>query len=271
MTDYFVRALVAGAVTGALCGVVGVLIHLRKRAFFATALTHASFPGGIAAALVGVNVSFGAGVFGLLLVALMVALSRLTRQGRNVAAGVVLTLGYALGMAMPALSPGHAVRVDSFLTGSILSIPEGNLIALGALLGVVVLAGVFAWRPLLFSSYDPAGFTASGGRERLTDGLVLTLIALTVILAMPAIGSIIAIAMLAAPAAAAARITRTVGTMVVCSVVLGVTAAVGGLLASRAFDLAAGAAMALVATALYLVAIVLGAIRRGAARTAVSR
>lgn len=253
--DYFAQALLAGAVVGALCGLVGVLVLLRRRAFFTMALTHATFPGGVAAAILGVNVVLGAGVMGLALVGLMAWLSTIRRQGRQVAAGVILSFGYALGMVLMSLAPGLTTKVDAFLTGSILSIPPENLLLLEILLGLVVAAYLAFGKELLFSSFDRRGFQAAGYAEGATDLAVLAIIAGTVVAAMPAIGSILAIAMIAAPAAAARLLTRRIGRMLALSVAFGVGAALLGLWASRALDLAAGGAMALAATAIYLLAL----------------
>lgn len=260
--DYFATALVTGVLIGVLCGLVGVLVVLRRRAFFTVALTHATFPGGVVAAVLGVNIVIGAGIFSIALVALMIWLSRIRRQGSQVAAGVVLSLGYALGMFLLSITPDLSVKVDSFLTGSILSIPTVNVIIIAALLAVVAVAYLGVGKELLYSTFDRRGFVAAGNRESLVDLCALGLITLTVVAVMPAIGSILAIAMIAAPAAAARVLTRHVGRMLAIACVLGAASAVGGLLASRYLGLAAGGAIAIVATALFLLALAVGHLRR---------
>lgn len=263
--DYFTRALLAGAVVGALCGLVGVLVLLRRRMFFTMALTHATFPGGVIAAMLGVNIVVGAGVMGVALVGLMAWLTTIRRQGRQVPSGVVLTLGYALGMVCYSLAPAMPAKVDAFLAGSILAIPGENLIALAVLLALVVFAYLAVGKELLFATFDPRGFRAAGYSEPMADALVLAIITLTVVLAMPAIGSIIAIAMIAAPAAAAQLLTRRVVPMLGLSVAFGIAAASLGLLASRALGIAAGGAMALAAAGIFVLA--LGATRLPGIRT----
>lgn len=246
------RTLAAALVVGVLCGLVGTLVVLRRRAFFTVALTHATFPGGVIAALAGVNISLGAGLFGLLLVGLMALLSRIRRQGQYAPAGIVLSFGYALGAALLAFFPGKGARVDSFLTGSILTVSDETLLVLGAVLALALLVFLLLGKELLFSSFDRRGFQAAGYREGLVDAVVLALISITVAAAMPAIGSILAIAMIAAPAASARLFARTFGGMLLASCALGVTAAVAGLLASRGLDLAAGGAIALAASLVFL-------------------
>ena len=260
--DYFSSALFAGVLVGLLCGLTGVLVVLRRRTFFTVALTHATFPGGVVAAILGVNIVLGAGVVGLALVGLMLALSRLRRQGTQVAAGVVLSLGYAAGMFLLSVAPPQGVKVDSFLTGSILTIAPEHLGIIAAALAVIALAYLAVGKELLFSTFDRRGFAAAGFREQLADAASLVLITLTVVSVMPAVGSILAIAMIAAPAAAANLVTRRLGLMLVISCAVGVGAAVGGLLVSRSLGFAAGGAIALTATAAFVIALGVQELRR---------
>ncbi|MDJ1371746.1 metal ABC transporter permease [Gulosibacter molinativorax] len=258
----FTTALITGILVGALAGLVGTIVVLRQRAFFTVALTHATFPGGVAAALLGVNIVFGAAVFGLGLVALMLALGRIRRQGRQVAAGIVLSFGYALGTFLHSMNPQLQTRVDSFLTGQILGIsPENVGIIAGMLVIAIVTVGMF-WKEILFSTFDRVGFEAAGYRESRMEVLTLVLIAGTVVATMPAIGSILAIAMIAAPAAAARLVTQRIQVMVPLAMGLGVVSAVLGLFISRWFDIAAGGSMALTATAIFLLAMAWSGMRK---------
>ncbi|MGO1543810.1 MAG: metal ABC transporter permease [Gulosibacter sp.] len=270
----FSTALIAGILVGALAGLVGSIVVLRQRAFFTVALTHATFPGGVAAALLGINIVFGAAVMGLLLVSLMLALGRIRRQGRQVAAGIVLSFGYALGTFLHSLNPQLQTRVDSFLTGQILGISSTNSwIIAGMLVLAIVVIGLF-WKEILFSTFDRSGFEAAGYREWRMEVLTLLLITGTVVATMPAIGSILAIAMIAAPAAGARLVTQRIQLLVPLAMVFGVAAAVLGLYASRWFNIAAGGSMALAATLVFVLAMAWGWMRRaisGGASVTLSR
>lgn len=261
----FASALVTGILVGLLCGIVGSLVVLRQRAFFTVALTHATFPGGVLAAILGVHIVLGAFVMGLVLVGFMLLLGRIRRQGRQVAAGIVLSFGYALGVFMHSLVPGLQSRVDSFLTGSIIGIPTSSILFIGGMLVVGIVVVTARWKDLLFSTFDREGFVASGGSESRVEALTLVLIVGTVVTTMPAIGSILAIAMIAAPAAAAKLLVRRIEWMIPVASLLGAGSAVLGLYASQWFSIAAGGSMALAATLVFLIAL---AVNRGARRLA---
>ncbi|RRJ86559.1 metal ABC transporter permease [Gulosibacter macacae] len=258
----FTTALLAGLLVGLLSGLVGTIVVLRERAFFTVALTHATFPGGVAAALLGLNVVIGAGVMGLALVGLMLVLGRIRRQGQQVAAGIVLSFGYALGIFLHSLNPQLPVKVESYLTGTILAMSPTNITIIAVTLAVTVLVLLLFWKQLLFSTFDRAGFEAAGHREWRAEILTLLLITAAVVATMPAIGSILAIAMIAAPAAAARLITERITVLVPLACALGATAAIAGLYASRWFNLAAGGSMALAATAIFMVALAISRLRR---------
>lgn len=250
--SYYAGAVAEAVLLGALAGIVGVLVVVRRRAFFTTALTHSTFPGAIVAVTLGIAPAVGAAVFSLVLVGLMTALAGVRRLGSEVAAGVTLTSGFALGVTLQAANPQLPIQVESFLVGSILTVDMSD-VALTA--GMLVLAlAVFAGfgKELLYSSVDPAGFRAAGFRPRLAEAVTLVLIAGTVVVAMPAVGSILAIALIVGPAAAARLWSRSIVGMLLTAPLAGVAVSVGGLVVSSALGLSAGGVITLLAAAVFL-------------------
>jgi zinc/manganese transport system permease protein len=252
---YFEKALLAAVVIGALSGLVGTLVLLRRRTFFAQALTHATFPGAVAAALLGVSIPLGAAVASAVIVGIMTLLGRVRRQGSQVTSGIMLTAGFALGVLLQALNPTLPVHVESYLVGSILTVTDGDVLLAAGALVVAVLVAVFLGKEILFSTFDRTGFRAAGYREWPIELLTLVLITATVVTAMPAVGAILAIALIAAPAAAARLLVRTAGRIAVLAPVIGAGSGVVGVLLSRSLDVAAGPAIALTAAACFLIAL----------------
>ncbi|QTX03328.1 metal ABC transporter permease [Agromyces archimandritae] len=258
---YLDRALLAAVVIGAAAGLVGTLVVLRKRTFFAQALTHATFPGAVAAAALGIAVPLGAAVAAVLIVAAMVGISRIRRQGAQVAAGIVLTAGFALGVLLQAAIPGIPVRAESFLVGSILTVSEGDILFAACVLVVALAVFALFGKELAFSTFDPAGFRAAGYRERPLELLVLALIAASVVSSLPAVGAILAIALLAAPAAAARLLARSFAGVAVLAPLVGAASGVIGVTASRALGIAAGPAIAITAAACFVLALIASKLR----------
>jgi len=254
---YFEQALLAALLIGALSGLVGTLVVLRQRTFFAQALTHATFPGAVGAAILGVSIPLGAVVASVLIVGIMTLIGRVKRQGNQVASGILLTAGFALGVLLQGLNPSLPVKVDSFLVGSILTVTGNDVMLVSIVLAVAVLTIVFLGKQIVFSTFDVNGFRAAGYREWPIELLTLVLITATVVTAMPAVGAILAIALIAAPAATARLLAQTTTHMFVIAPVLGGLSGVVGVLLSRSLDVAAGPAIALTAAGFFVLALIL--------------
>ncbi|WP_353826975.1 metal ABC transporter permease [Agromyces sp. SYSU T0242] len=265
---YFERALVAAIVIGAGAGFVGALVVLRRRTFFAQALTHATYPGAVAAAALGVSVPLGAAAASVAIVAVMAGVARVRRQGAQVAAGIVLTAGFAAGAIMQAVIPGLPVRPESLLVGSILTVSDADIaLAAAVLVLAVVLVAAFGPR-IAFSTFDPQGFRAAGFREWPVELLVLALTAASVVSSLPAVGAILAIALIAAPAAAARAVVPTYRGVLLAAPVIGAASGVIGVLVSRVAAVAAGPAIALAAAGFLVVALLGSRVRRLPSRRA---
>lgn len=252
---YFERALLAAVVIGAASGLVGCLVVLRRRVFFAQALTHATFPGAVVAALAGFSVPLGAAAASVVIVGIMALIGRVRRQGGQVAAGIVLTTGFALGAVLQAVNPTVPVHLESFLVGSLLSVTSADVLLAAVVLLAALATLALAGKEIIFQTFDPRGFAVAGFRSRPLELLVLGLITATVVTTMPAVGAVLAIALIAAPAAAARLIAPGIRSMFLIAPLLGAAAAVSGVLVSRAADVAAGPTIALIAAGIFLIAL----------------
>lgn len=230
---------------GLLAGVVGTLAILRRRIFFAVAISHATFPGGVVAALLGGSVLLGQAVFAGVLVAVMAGLSRVRGAGRQASSMVVLTFGFALGLLLSGLFGGGGVPIEALLVGSPLAVSARDVVAVAIVLALS-LAGCALWWPrLLLSSIDGAAYRAAGFRLWPMDALALLIIAAGVVVAMPAVGALLGVAVVVVPAVAAAAIVRKWWLVPPVAAALGIGASLLGLWASFAFDVAAGGSIAL--------------------------
>jgi zinc/manganese transport system permease protein len=259
---YYERALVIAILLGVVCGLVGTVVVLRRRAFFTQALTHATFPGAVLAAALGVNVMLGAFASSVVLIVAMTLLGRVRRQGSQVASGVVLTAGFALGVFLQAFFPDLPIHVDSYLIGSILNATDGDLAATATVLVVATVTLLLTGKEILFSTLDPAGFRAAGYREWVVEAITLALVVITVVTAMPAVGAILALALVAAPAAAARLLARTTTQIFVLAPVIGALSGVIGVVASRGLGVAAGASISLTAALFFVLALGISRLQR---------
>jgi ABC-type Mn2+/Zn2+ transport system permease subunit len=250
------RALLEAVMVGALCGVVGVHVLLRRLPFLTMALGHATFPGVVLAALAGVNLFLGAGLFGALVVVLVAALGARERVDDTSAVGVVLAGAFALGVLLLSAQAGFAKNLAAYLVGSIVTVQAADLVTT-ALAGAFVLAALAALhKELVLGAFDRAGLAALGYPALALDVVLLLLVEITLVASIPAVGTILAVALLVAPAATARLWTERLGATLALAPVLGAASGVIGLAVSQQWRVAAGATIVLVAAAIFALSLV---------------
>ncbi|MEU8659645.1 metal ABC transporter permease [Actinoplanes philippinensis] len=247
--DVMHRAVAEVVLVGALTGLIGVQVVARRLSFFTMALTHATFPGVVAASIIGVNLLAGGVVTGAIVALGVAALTRRRGQDAAAATGVLLSGGFALGAVLVATQSGFSRDLSSFLVGSILTVGAGDLVTTAAVLAAVAVILALCGRPLLFTGFDPAGARAMGVPTGTWDVILLLTVELVVVTVVPAIGTILALSLIVAPAAAARLWSDRLPVMTGLAVLFAVAAGLAGLSASSHWNLAAGASISLAATA----------------------
>ncbi|GAA3282677.1 metal ABC transporter permease [Dactylosporangium vinaceum] len=258
----FHRAMLEALLVGTVCGLIGVHVVLRRQAFFTMAMTHATFPGVVVAAVTGLNLYLGGAAAGVLAALAVTALSRRRGQDPSTATAVALAAGFALGAALLSAQNGFTRDLTAYLTGSILTVRTEDLLVAAAVTVTVALLLMLLHKELLFTAFDPAGSRAAGYRTGAMDLLVLVLIEAVVATAVPAVGTILTLALVVAPAGAARLWTDRLAPLTALAVAIAVTSAVGGLYISRWYDVAAGGAISLVAATFFVLSLTATTTRR---------
>jgi ABC-type Mn2+/Zn2+ transport system permease subunit len=258
------RAFAEVALVGAVGGAIGCWVVLNELSYGAESLPHAMFPGLVLATLGGVPLRVG-GAGGLLLAAGAIALAtRTPRIGRDSAIAVVVTALFGLG-ALLALSPQTPAGIQSLLFGDILGVSRTDLAAATGLALVVLVALRLLHSRLVIAGFDRTTAAALGVQPALAD---LALLALSVLVAVQALGNLLVVALLVAPAAAARLVARRMLPMMGIAAALAIACGIGGLYASYYLRTAAGASIAATLVIVYLlVAIAVQSGRRSAPET----
>jgi manganese/iron transport system permease protein len=256
--DFFLRALVASSLVGLICAVVGTYVVLKGISFIGDGISHSAFPGIVAAFMLQGPYYLGAAVAA---VGTALAIGFVSRRGflrMDTAIGVLFAGTFALGVFLFSLIDGYVADLFSFLFGNVLAISASDLVALVVLGSLVLGAIIVLWKELLYATFDPLGAQASGIWVGPLEYVFLTIVALAIVVSLQAVGIILVVAMLVTPAAAAQLLTSRFGSMMRIAVVIGVGSAVTGLYLSYWLDVASGATIVLVETAVFFLALVLG-------------
>ncbi|MFG1869173.1 metal ABC transporter permease [Micromonospora arborensis] len=263
------RALAELALLALICGPVSVFVFARRLSFVSDALTHTVFPGVVIGFLAGgiEGIVAGALVAGVVTAVVLTLLSRGGALSDDASTAVVLTAMFSIGVVLVSRRSSYTADLTSFLFGRILTVTPRQIGETAALAVVILGLLLIGARALMFRTFDPAGAAAAGFRIAWLDLLLNIIVALVVVAAVRAVGTILVVALLIVPAAAARMLTSRLSLMAVIGTGLILIAAYGGLLASwtasvdYGISLTSASAVVLLLVLVYLLLFPLGALR----------
>jgi ABC-type Mn2+/Zn2+ transport system permease subunit len=254
---FMLRGLLAAGLVGVVCAVIGSFIVLRGMAFFGDALAHTILPGVAVGYLVGggareplfwwamlaaVASAFGIG-----------AISRHSRIKEDTAIGIIFAGMFALGIALISTVRSYTVDLAHFLFGDVLGVMPRDLLLM-SIFGAAILVLVFIfYKEFVVISFDPILATTLRLPTRLLEYLLLVLIAVTIVVSLQTVGVALMVAMLVTPAATANLLTRRLPVMMALAACIGAFSGWVGLYLSYYANIASGAAIVLVATAVFII------------------
>ena len=247
------RALYASLLVVLTTSVVGTWVVLRGMSFLGDALAHGVLPGIALAFIIGVDTTIGAFIAAMAMVGGINVIRSHSPLPEDTSIGVLFVGFLALAVAIMSSSSGsYSGDLNRFLFGSITGVDAGDL-RNQAIAAAISLGGVaLFYRAFLVMTFDHAQAEVLGLRPRLAHGVLLVLLAISIIASFEAVGNLLVFAFLIAPPATAVLLVRRVPRIMVTAAALGTASAVVGLLASYHYDTAAGATMALATVVVFL-------------------
>ncbi|MFF7754155.1 metal ABC transporter permease [Streptomyces sp. NPDC007971] len=208
---FFLHAFLAGTAIAAACGLVGYFLVLRAQVFTGDALSHVAFTGAMAALAFGADLRLGLFAATIAMALLFGTLGRKARPDDVVIGSVfswILGLGaFFITLYTTSRSTANGTAGISVLFGSVFGISAGSAVVAGLVAAGVALLVILMARPLLFATLDEAVAAARGVPVRLLGYGFLALAGISAAEATQAVGSLLLLGLLAAPAGAAIRLT----------------------------------------------------------------
>ncbi len=256
---FMIRALIAAAVTGLAAPAIGTYLVQRRLALLGDGLGHVAVTGVAVGLLTGTSPTWVAVLTAILgAVAIEVIRERGHTQG-DVALALLFYGGLAAGVLITGLADQSAARLQEFLFGSVTSVQVGDVLTT-VVLAAVVLVVCLGLLPQLFAVAQDAEFArVAGVRVRVYNLLVAVLAAVTVTVAMRTVGLLLVSALMVVPVATAQQLTRSFRSTLLAAMVLGLGAALGGLLVATylstvSLNVAPGPTIVLLALACFVLA-----------------
>ena len=251
-------ALIAAILLGVVCGLLGTFVVVRRMALTGDMLSHAVLPGiviGLAwnpdrNPLIVLACAVVSGVIGSMT---MTAILRSTRLKPDAVLAVVLSVYFALGIAM--ISRLQPAGVQAFLYGQVAAIDRSDLLLLGVVSLLTVTLIPLAFRIIGIVSFDPAFSKLMGLPVRWIEVGFFLLLTIVIVIAMQAVGVVLVTAMLVTPAAAARFCTASLPKTASLACLFGaVGGAIGVWISADRVGLPTGPVMALSVTGVFLTA-----------------
>lgn len=247
------NALLAMLLITPLFGMLGTMAVDNKMAFFSDALGHSALTGIAIGVVLGWQSQMAAMLlFGILWAVLITFVKHNSKMSADTIISVFSSTSIALGLVV--LSRGGAfAKYSSVLVGDVLSVTEGDLLALLATLAVTVAVWIFLFNPLMITSVNAPLAQSRGVRAKATEYAFTILVAVAVMMSIRWVGVMLINSLLILPAAASRNVARSAAGYMRLSVGIALVCGVAGLILSYYLNTSAGAAVVLVSAAVYFV------------------
>jgi len=242
--DFFVRALVGGILVAGICAVVGTWVVIRGMAFLGEAIGHGMLPGVALATVIGAPVLLGAAASAVVMSAAIGLLQRRGRLSYDTSIGLLFVAMLSLGVIIVSHSRSFATDATALLFGDILAIRSADIVMLTLALVVTVAAAAIFHRAFVAAAFDTRIAATLGLAPRLAQAVLVGLVTLAVVASFQAVGTLLVVGLLLAPAIAAAPWSKHIFTLMLLAAGAGTLSVSLGLLASWHFSTAAGATIA---------------------------
>lgn len=248
--EFMVRALLGGILVAGICAIVGTWVVTRGMAFLGEAIGHGMLPGVAVATLLGLPPLVGGAVSAAGMSAAIGLLQRRGRLSYDTSIGLLFVGMLSLGVIIVSHSRSFATDATVMLFGDVLAIGWADIALLAAALAATAVIAARFHRAFVAAAFDTRVAHTLGLRPQLAQVVLTGLVTLAIVASYQAVGSLLVVGMLLAPAVAAGRWTRSIPSTMALAAAFGVASVVAGLLVSWYAATAAGPSIAFAAIVL---------------------
>ena len=246
-------AFVIAALVAVPAAILSCFMVLKGWSLMGDAISHAVLPGVVLAYVAGIPLAIGAFAAGMFCAVSVGYLKEHSRVKEDTVMGVVFSGMFGLGLVLYT-SIQTDVHLDHILFGNILGIGWGDVLETGIIAAIVTAAVALRGRDLLLFIFDAQQAGAIGLRTRVLHYGLLTILSLTIVASLKAVGIILAIALLVAPGAVAFLLTRRFEHMVIAAIIVALGSSLLGVYLSFFIDSAPAPTIVLLMTACFILA-----------------
>lgn len=259
---FMVYALISGTLVSVCASLLGVTLVLKRYSMIGDGLSHVAFGSLAVAAAVGaapMKVAIP------VVIAAAFLLLRLSEKGKlkgDALTALISTGALAVGIMAISLSSGMNIDIYNYMFGSILALTKSNMILSVCLAAVVIPVFVLLYNSIFAVTFDPDFARATGTRVGIFDTVIAVLTAVTIVLGMRLMGTLLISSLIVFPPLTSMRVTKSFRGTVTVSSVVPVFSFVSGLMISYFCSTPPGASVVCVNIALFAVFALIGALKK---------
>ena len=235
-----------------VAGPLGCFVVWRRMAYFGDTLAHSALLGVAFGWLFDINLNIAVACGCLILAMLLVLAQQRRVLATDTLLGILSHATLALGLVLAAIQSDYRLDITAYLFGDLLAVEWLDVITIAIISGLVLIAIVLLWRPLLAITVDEDLAHVENVPVFWIRTSLMLLMALVIAIAMKVVGVLLITALLIIPAATSRKLSSTPEQMAIIASVLGMASVIGGLCASYFWDSPAGPSIVLCAAGLFL-------------------
>ena len=259
--SFMVRAMVVGGLVALIASILGVVLVLKRYSMIGDGLSHVGF------GAMAISLAFNEAPLVFAIPIVIVAAFLLLRVSENskikgdAAIGLISSSSLAIGMIVNALSNGTNIDLNSYMFGSILAIEKSEMV-LCVVLGIVIIGVfIFFYNPIFAITFDENFAKATGLKVEVYKTVLSVLTALTIVIGMRIMGTLLISSLIIFPALSAMRITKKFKRVMIISVIISLVCFFAGLVASYLIEIPTGASIVVSNLIMFIIMSFIGFIR----------
>ena len=252
--DFIIKGILGAIFASITAGLAGTYVVSKRMVFLSGGITHASFGGIGIGYFIGINPVVGAAVFGILSALGVEYLSVKQKIREDSAIGILWAFGMAIGIIFIYLTPGYTPNLMSYLFGSILTVTNADLIALGLMSVILILYFGIFYRTILYISFDEVFARTYSTYVDIFKYITTSLIALTIVLNIRMAGVVLVISLLTIPPNIAMLFTKVYFKIVLWSILAGFIGTATGYVISYFAGIPVGATIIFTLVVIWVIA-----------------
>ena len=259
--SFMVRAIIVGGLVALCASLLGVVLVLKRYSMIGDGLSHVGF-GAMAVGLAFNQAPLVVAIPIVIIAAfLLLRVSENSRIKGDAAIGLISSSALAIGMIVNSMSSGTNIDLNSYMFGSILAIDKKEMV-LCIVLGIVIVAAfIYFYNPIFAITFDENFARATGLKVELYKTILAVLTAVTIVIGMRIMGTLLISSLIIFPALSAMRVTRRFRTVMIMSVIISMFCFFTGLVTSYLMELPTGATIVVSNLFVFIIMTVVGMIK----------